>query len=98
MISEVMLYEKQFLNVFDRAMAYVESGQGDPIVFLHGNPTSSYLWRNILPHLQAEGRCIAPDLIVMGDSARLPASVPRSYTFSQHLRYLDPLLSSLRVE
>src|SRR5260221_476790 len=53
MISEVMPYEKQFLNVFDRAMAYVETGQGDPIVFLHGNPTSSYLWRRILPKLTA---------------------------------------------
>lgn len=98
MISEVMPYEKQFLNVFDRAMAYVETGQGDPIVFLHGNPTSSYLWRNILPYLQGEGRCIAPDLIGMGDSEKLPASGPGSYTFSEHRRYLDALLASLGVE
>src|SRR5258707_4219634 len=98
MISEVMLYEKQFLNVFDRAMAYVESGQGDPIVFLHGNPTSSYLWRNILPYLQGEGRCIAPDLIGMGGSEKLPASGTGSYTFSEHRRYLDALLASLGVE
>jgi len=63
MISEVMPYKKQFLNVFDRAMAYVDIGQGNPLVFLHGNPTSSYLWRTILPYLQEKGRCIAPDLI-----------------------------------
>ena len=93
-----MPYEKQFLNVFDRAMAYIETGQGDPIVFLHGNPTSSYLWRNILPYLQGEGRCIAPDLIGMGDSEKLPASGPGSYTFIEHRRYLDALLAELRVE
>jgi haloalkane dehalogenase len=98
MISEVMPYEKQFLNVFDRAMAYVETGQGDPIVFLHGNPTSSYLWRNILLYLQGEGRCIAPDLIGMGDSEKLPQSGPGSYTFIEHRRYLDALLAQLGVE
>ena len=98
MISSVMPYEKQFMNVFDRTMAYVETGQGDPIVFLHGNPTSSYLWRNILPYLQRQGRCIAPDLIGMGDSEKLPGSGPGSYTFSEHRRYLDALLAQLRVE
>jgi haloalkane dehalogenase len=98
MISEVMPYEKQFLNVFDRTMAYVDIGQGDPIVFLHGNPTSSYLWRNILPYLQGEGRCLAPDLIGMGDSEKLPGSGPGSYTFVEHRRYLDALLAKLGVE
>jgi haloalkane dehalogenase len=98
MISEVMPYKKQFLNVFDRALAYVESGQGNPIVFLHGNPTSSYLWRTILPYLQEKGRCIAPDLIGMGDSEKLPASGPGSSTFIEHRRYLDVLLAQLRVE
>jgi haloalkane dehalogenase len=98
MISEVMPYKKQFLKVFDRAMAYVDIGQGNPIVFLHGNPTSSYLWRNILPYLQEKGRCIAPDLIGMGDSEKLPASGPLSYTFIEHRRYLDVLLAQLRVE
>jgi haloalkane dehalogenase len=97
MISEVMPYEKQFLKVFDRAMAYIDTGQGDPIVFLHGNPTSSYLWRNILPYLQGEGRCIAPDLIGMGDSEKLPQSGPGSYTFREHRRYLDALLAALSV-
>jgi haloalkane dehalogenase len=76
-------------------MAYVEVGEGDPIVFLHGNPTSSYLWRNVIPHLSGRFRCIAPDLIGMGDSAKLPESGPSSYTFVQHRQYLDALLDQL---
>jgi len=78
-------------------MAYVEVGEGDPIVLLHGNPTSSYLWRNILPYLQPLGRCIAPDLIGMGDSDKLPDSGPDSYRFVEHRRYLDALLDDLGV-
>jgi haloalkane dehalogenase len=97
-ISEVMPYQKRYLDVSGRAMAYVEAGRGDPIVFLHGNPTSSYLWRNILPYLQPAGRCIAPDLIGMGDSDKLPASGPGSYTFAEHRRYLDALLDALGVQ
>lgn len=78
-------------------MAYVDEGQGDPIVFLHGNPTSSYLWRNVMPHVADQGRIIAPDLIGMGDSEKLPDSGPDSYTFVEHRRYLDELLSQLGV-
>jgi haloalkane dehalogenase len=78
-------------------MAYVDEGEGDPIVFLHGNPTSSYLWRNVMPHLAGQGRLIAPDLIGMGDSEKLPGSGPGSYTFVEHRRYLDELLSQLGV-
>src|SRR5260370_7898283 len=78
-------------------MAYVEVGEGDPIVLLHGNPTSSYLWRNVLPHLQPRGRCLAPDLIGMGDSDKLPDSGPGSYTFVAHRRYVDALLAALGV-
>ena len=78
-------------------MAYVEVGQGDPIVLLYGNPTSSYLWRNVLPHLQPLGRCIAPDLIGMGDSDKLPNSGPGSYRFVEHRRHLDALLDALDV-
>ena len=78
-------------------MAYVEEGEGDPIVFLHGNPTSSYLWRNIIPHLTGLGRCIAPDLIGMGDSDKLTASGPDRYTFVEHRNYLDELLYKLEV-
>ena len=78
-------------------MAYVEVGEGDPIVLLHGNPTSSYLWRNVLPHLEPLGRCIAPDLIGMGDSDKLPDSGPGSYRFVEHRRYLDALLEAVDV-
>ena len=97
MISAAFPYKKQRRRVLGREMAYVEVGQGDPIVLLHGNPTSSYLWRNVLPHLQPLGRCIAPDLIGMGDSEKLPDSGPRSYRFVEHRRYLGALLEALNV-
>jgi len=97
MISAAFPYKKQRRRVLGREMAYVEVGKGDPIVLLHGNPTSSYLWRNVLPHLKPLGRCIAPDLIGMGDSDKLPDSGPNSYRFVEHRRYLDALLESLDV-
>jgi haloalkane dehalogenase len=81
--------------VLDRTMAWVEEGAGEAIVFLHGNPTSSYLWRNVLPHVVAQGRCIAPDLIGMGESEKLPAAGPGSYRFADHYRYLGALLDKL---
>jgi haloalkane dehalogenase len=89
--------EKQRVTVDGLEMAYVEIGEGDPIVFLHGNPTSSHLWRNVIPHVQDMGRCIAPDLIGHGDSAKLPDSGPGRYTFVEHARYLDGLLEQLAV-
>jgi haloalkane dehalogenase len=97
MVSAAFPYQKQLRRVLGRKMAYVDVGQGDPIVLLHGNPTSSYLWRNVLPHLQPLGRCIAPDLIGMGDSEKLPDSGPGSYRFVEHRRYLDALLEGLDV-
>jgi haloalkane dehalogenase len=81
--------DKKYVDVNDRRMAYVEVGEGDPIVFLHGNPTSSYLWRNVIPHLSGLGRCLAPDLIGMGDSDKLLGSGPDSYRFVEHRDYLD---------
>jgi haloalkane dehalogenase len=78
-------------------MAYVEAGTGPPIVLLHGNPTSSYLWRLVLPALQDLGRCIVPDLIGMGDSDKLGAEDPRRYTFARHREFLDALLDTLGV-
>jgi haloalkane dehalogenase len=96
-ISPMLRYEKRRLRVLDREMAYVEAGQGDPIVFLHGNPTSSYLWRNVIPHLEPLGRCIAPDLLGMGDSEKLLNSGPGSYRFVEQRRYLDALLEALGV-
>ena len=88
---------KKNIEVLGSRMAYVEAGSGDPIVFLHGNPTSSYLWRNVMPHLESQGRCIAPDLIGMGDSDKLEDSGPDRYTFVEHRRYLDALLEALDV-
>ncbi len=97
MISAKFPYNKKRMNVLGQSMAYIEVGSGDPIVLLHGNPSSSYLWRNVIPHLQELGRCIAPDLIGMGDSEKLPDSGPGSYTFVEHRRYLDALLEELNV-
>src|SRR6516162_4748190 len=96
-ISAAFPYKKQRRRVLGHEMAYVEVGKGDPVVLLHGNPTSSYLWRNVIPHLQPLGRCIAPDLIGMGDSDKLPNSGPESYRFVEHRRYLDALLEELGV-
>ena len=91
-------HSKKKITVMGRTMAYVEMGEGDPIVFQHGNPTSSYLWRNIMPHLADQGRCIALDLIGMGDSDKLEDSGPDRYTFLEHREYLDAALKQLGVE
>ena len=88
---------KYTMNVNGLEMAYHESGQGESVVFLHGNPTSSYLWRNIIPHISGRYRCIAPDLIGMGDSAKLPNTGAGSYRFVEHRRYLDELLDRLAL-
>ncbi len=90
--------EKKFVTVHGSRMAYVEQGQGTPIVFQHGNPTSSYLWRNILPRLAPFGRCIALDLIGMGDTAKLPGTGPDRYTLEVQQRYFDGALEALGVE
>ena len=78
-------HPKKFIDVLGKKMAYVELGdpQGRPIVFQHGNPASSYLWRNVMPHLADKGRCIAIDLIGMGDSDKLENSGPDRYTFAE---------------
>ena len=90
--------QKKFVSVDGRRMAYVEMGSGRPIVFQHGNPTSSYLWRNILPQLADLGRCIAIDLIGMGDSDKLPESGPQRYSFAEHSHYLDGTFAALGIE
>ena len=90
-------YTKKKAKVLDYTMSYVDEGSGDPIVLLHGNPTSSYLWRNIIPHLSGLGRCVAPDLIGMGDSDKLKNSGPDSYSFLEHRKYLDTLLEEIGV-
>ena len=88
---------KKKLQVMNRQMSYVEMGAGDPIIFQHGNPTSSYLWRNILPKISHLGRCIAIDLIGMGDSDKLPNSGPDRYTFEEQAIYFEAALSALGV-
>ena len=84
-----MTTSKQFVTINGHRMAYVERGAGVPIVLLHGNPTSSYLWRNIITPLSSRFRCLAPDLIGMGDSDRLSPSGPDRYTFAEHRDFLD---------
>ena len=98
-MSEISTAEfpKKFVEAKGKRMAYVEIGSGDPIVFLHGNPTSSYLWRNIMPRLEGQGRCLAPDLIGMGDSEKLEESGPDRYRFVEHRDYLDGCLEALGV-
>ena len=88
---------KKTISVNGKTMSYVEMGEGDPIIFQHGNPTSSYLWRNIMPHLADQGRCIAIDLIGMGDSDKLEDSGPDRYTLLEHRDYFDAALDALGV-
>lgn len=90
-------HDKRKVDVLGHQMAYVEMGTGDPIVFLHGNPTSSYLWRNIMPHVADLGRCLAIDLIGMGDSDKLDDSGPERYTFSEHSEFLDAAFAALGI-
>jgi haloalkane dehalogenase len=87
-------HPRRRVQVLDAEMAYVDTGHGDPIVFLHGNPTSSYLWRNIIPYLRNHGRCLAPDLVGMGQSGKSPA---RAYNFVDHARYLDAWFEALNL-
>jgi haloalkane dehalogenase len=96
-MTSVAELAKKKIGVLGRQMAYVEEGAGDPIVFLHGNPTSSYLWRNVMPHLAGQGRLIAPDLIGMGDSDKLPDSGPGRYSLAEHRDHLFALLEALDV-
>ena len=94
-----MFFEKHFQVVNGKRLAYVEEGHGDPIVLLHGNPTSSYLWRNVIPELITSGRVIAPDLVGQGDSEKLSVSEgPGRYTFEVAYEYLAGLLSELDAE
>jgi len=95
-MSANMPYKKSFKTINGKSIAFVDVGEGDPIVLLHGNPTSSYLWRNVIPHLEGMGRVIAPDLIGQGDSDKLPASDgPDRYSFQVAYNYLAGLLDEL---
>ena len=86
---------KKTVEVLGRRMAYHERGEGAPILLLHGNPTSSYLWRDVIPELEGLGRLIAPDLIGMGDSAKLPNPGPDTYRFTTHRQYLDAFIDAV---
>ncbi|MBI4621445.1 MAG: haloalkane dehalogenase [Desulfobacterales bacterium] len=97
MISAKERFAKKEIEISGRMMAYVDEGTGDPIVLLHGNPTSSYLWRNIIPYLTDLGRCIAPDLIGMGDSDKLDSRGIQSYRLAEHQQYIDALLETLEI-
>ena len=94
-ISAADRHDRRRVAVLDSEMAYVDTGRGRPVVFLHGNPTSSYLWRNVIPHVTGIARCLAPDLIGMGRSGRAPAG---SYRFVDHARYLDAWFDALALQ
>ena len=99
MISAKDPYPRKNVQAGGVEMAYVDTGTadtgaGDPIVFLHGNPTSSYLWRNIIPHLESVGRCLAPDLVGMGDSGSTPNG---SYRFADHSMFLDQWFENMHL-
>jgi len=91
-ISSADPHPRRRVRVLDTELAYVDTGGGDPVVFLHGNPTSSYLWRNVITHVAPAGRCLAPDLVGMGDSGRSPGG---AYRFVDHARYLDAWFDAL---
>lgn len=94
-ISAIDRLERKRVSVLDSDMSYVDEGEGNPIVFLHGNPTFSYLWRNVIPEVAGQGRCLAPDLIGMGQSGK---STNGSYRFWDHAKYLDAWFDALGLE
>lgn len=85
-------HPRRRIKVLDSEIAYVDMGEGDPVVFLHGNPTSSYLWRNVIPHVSPHRRCLAPDMVGMGQSGKSPS---KAYRFADHARYLDAWFDAL---
>ena len=89
--------EKKKIKVLGKNMSYIERGEGDPIIFQHGNPTSSYLWRNIIPHLENQGRCIAIDLIGMGDSDKLTDEGNNTYSYHVQKKFFDACLEELKI-
>ena len=94
-ISEDFPYVMNRMRVGDSEVAYVDTGGGSPVVFLHGNPTSSYLWRNVIPYAEGLGRCLAPDLVGMGKSGK---SLRYAYKFFDHAAYMDRWFEALNLE
>ena len=93
-ISAEFPFTSQFVEVHGSRMHYIDEGEGAPVLFLHGNPTSSYLWRNIIPYMTPHARCIAPDLIGMGKSGRPDLG----YRFFDHAKYVDGFIEALGLE
>lgn len=93
-ITADFLFKSKFMKVKDSRIHYIDVGEGDPIVFLHGVPTSSYIWRNIIPHLSSHARCIAPDLIGMGKSGKPDID----YTVFEHIDYIEDFIDSLNLK
>lgn len=93
-ISSDFPYESRYIDVHGSKMHYIDEGSGDPILFLHGNPTSSYLWRNVIPHLTSLGQCIAPDLIGMGRSDKPQID----YRFVDHVKYIDGFIETMGLQ
>ena len=89
--------DKKKITINNKTMSYIDEGEGDAIIFQHGNPTSSYLWRNVMPHLEGQGRLIACDLIGMGDSEKLTNSGSDSYNYFEHRDFLFTLLEELNI-
>ena len=93
-ISAAFPYESKFIDVQGNKIHYIEEGDGDPILFLHGNPTSNYLWRNIIPYLTGQGRCIAPDLIGMGKSDKPDLD----YGFNDTYSYVEGFIEAMNLK
>ena len=96
-LSTKQYADKKKITINNKTMSYIDEGEGDAIIFQHGNPTSSYLWRNVMPHLEGKGRLIACDLIGMGDSEKLTNSGPDSYSYFEHRDFLFTLLEELNI-
>ena len=96
-LSTKQYADKKKITINNKTMSYIDEGEGDAIIFQHGNPTSSYLWRNVMPHLEGQGRLIACDLIGMGDSEKLTNSGPDSYNYFEHRDFLFTLLEELNI-
>ncbi len=93
-VSSDFPFESRYIEVFGSKLHYVDEGEGDPVLFLHGNPTSSYLWRNIIPRVVPVARCIAPDLMGMGKSDK--PDIP--YRFFDHYRYIEGFIQALELK
>tara|TARA_X000000950_G_C13852248_1_gene635000 strand:- start:391 stop:1254 length:864 start_codon:yes stop_codon:yes gene_type:complete len=92
------MIKKKYIKILDKNIAYFDEGHGDNLIFIHGNPTSSYLWRNIIHSLKLKYRCIAPDLIGMGDSDKLNNVSNQSYSFFEHKKWLNEFIDNLNLE